>query len=154
MRTVFAPSLVGQPTWGYSASAELASPRRGFSYSLWVYGDPAEAAQAGARWQGHFRGLAREEIAVSEEGAAFTVQGEDEAGLPLWGRVVQKGSRLLVIRVRAMPLPLTPKDAEQWKAQGLTPLSAQLEPEDGEATEAFFERVIPAIEERFLIGEK
>ncbi|HHX65713.1 MAG TPA: hypothetical protein GX702_12580 [Chloroflexi bacterium] len=44
MRTVFTPSLVGLPAWGYSASAELASSRRGFSYSLWVYGDLAEAA--------------------------------------------------------------------------------------------------------------
>ncbi|HHX65712.1 MAG TPA: hypothetical protein GX702_12575 [Chloroflexi bacterium] len=52
------------------------------------------------------------------------MKGEDEAGLPLWGRVVQEGSRLLVIRVRAMSLPLTLKDLEQWKDQGLTALSA------------------------------
>lgn len=79
------------------------------------------------------------------------VRVEDVFGLLGWERVVQKGNRLAVIKVEAPPPASTLEDVKQWRGQ--EPADLNLQPEDEEATKAFFENVSRSIEQSFLEAE-
>ena len=115
LRLTSTPVLVGQPHRGYAAYADLVSPRRAIYYSLWVYDEPSQAATAMSQWRKHFQTLAHDSYYVTDRPGAFSVKGEDELGLPWWGRVVHAGNHLVVVKVNGLPLPLTPEDVKYWQ---------------------------------------
>jgi len=146
LRLTFTPSLVGHPSKGYAAYAELVSPRGALSYSLWTYADPSQATVAGQQWRTNFRALAQGNYDVTEQSDTFVMKGKDELGLPWWGRVAQNGNRLVVIKVSALPRvsspPASAADMEQW--------ITNLKPENEATTQTFFEETSRSIEDKFF----
>ena len=167
LRIVRTSSIVGQPQSGYAAYAELPSPRRFLSYSLWVYPESSEATKARSRW----KEKSTHEVAeyeVDERPNGFLMTRKDKYGMPSWVWVAQEGNRLAVVIVKASAPRLTPEQVEQGIAQEMNKhrtreeaarafFEAYLEnlhPEDEQATKAFFEKVSCVIEERFLKAKK
>ncbi len=150
MRMTYTSSLVGDPHAGYAAYADALSPHVTIWYSMWTYDSPAQAAMAKLRWENHVRYYhdpASYHVIPEPDGFVATAK-EKVFGLPYWKRVVQKGNRLAIIQVEAMPVPLTLEDVEQF--QGKKPDDLNLQPEDEAAAKALFEKASRVIEERFF----
>ncbi|RMD66570.1 hypothetical protein D6817_03860 [Candidatus Pacearchaeota archaeon] len=152
MRLTIASSLVGQPRRGYAATADLVAPERTLFYSLWLYDDSSEATLALAQWRKHFHGLATGARSVTKRPDGFEVLGEDEMGLPLWGYVARMDNRLAVLEVKALPPPLTEEEVKQWASKSIPEWN--LQPENKQATEGFFEQASRTIDLHFLETRK
>ncbi len=146
LRLTFTPPLVGHPSNGYAAYADLVSPRGALSYSLWTYADPSQAAVAGQQWRNNYRALAQGNYDVTEQSDTFVMKGKDELGLPWWARVAQNGNRLVVIKVNALPPAASPPASAADMKQWIT----NLKPENEAATQAFFEEISRSIEGKFF----
>jgi hypothetical protein len=146
LRLTFARSLVAMPEEGYAAYASLISPRSTLNYSQWIYAEPSQAAAAKARWRTYFQAEGKGAFDVTEQPGTLNLTGKDEFGLPWWGRIAQKGSRLVVTQVSALPqmssAPPSPPEMGEW--------IRNLEPDNEVETRAFFEAVFQSIEGRFL----
>jgi|GEM_PF-2149726 len=150
IRMTYTSSLVGNPHAGYAAYGDVLSPHVTIWYSMWIYDNPTQAAMAKLNWQNlvrHYLDPASYHVIPEPYGFVATAK-EMGFGLPYWKRVIQKGSRLAVIEVEAMPAPLTFEDVKQF--QGKEPGDLALQPEDETAAKALFEKASQVIEERFF----
>jgi hypothetical protein len=145
IRMSYTSSLVGDPHAGYAAYADVLSPPVTIWYSMWLYDNPAQAAMAKLRWENlvrYYLDPASYHVIPESDGFVATAK-EKEFGLPYWKRVTQKGNRLAVIEVEAMPAPLTFEDIKQFPGK-------KLQPEDEAAAKALFEKASRVIEKRFF----
>jgi hypothetical protein len=146
LRLTFISSLVGQPRTGYAAHANLVSPRRTFEYSEWIYDQPALITAVMEQWSNYLQADHKGSTNVTRQTNALDASGRGEFGMPWWGRVAQKGNRLVVIKVSALPSvtnpPSSASEMEQWLKN--------LKPEDASAAHAFFQKAAQDIERKFL----
>ena len=150
IRVSYTSSLVGDPHAGYAAYADVLSPHVTIWYSMWLYDNPAQVAMAKLHWENlvrYYLDPASYHVIPEPDGFVATAK-EKEFGLPYWKRVIQKGNRLAVIEVEAMPAPLTLEDIKQFP--GKKPGDLTLQPEGEAAAKALFEKASRVIGERFF----